>query len=76
MRDDLYEVDVVPFKGKKMLIPRKLRGIVLEGLHAAHQRTTSMRVNALIITTRPEYPFEQAVIDLCFLEGHDFPREC
>ena len=45
MRDDLYEVDGVPFKGKKMLIPRKLRGIVLEGLHAAHQGTTSMRAN-------------------------------
>ena len=45
MRDALYEVDGVPFKGKKMLIPRKLRGSVLEGLHAAHQGTTSMRAN-------------------------------
>ena len=106
MRHDLYEVDGVPFKGKKILIPRKLRGIVLEGLHAGHQGTTSMRANArerffwpgldaaitnfraqcrsckinapsrpvepFIITPPPEYPFEQAVIDLCFLEGHDF----
>ena len=89
-----------------MLIPRKLRGIVLEGLHAAHEGTTRMRANArerffwpgldaaitnfraqckncninapsrqvepLIITPRLEYLFEQAVIGLCFLEGHDF----
>ena len=37
MRDDLYLINGVPFKGKKMLIPKALRTIVLEGLHTAHQ---------------------------------------
>ena len=46
MRDDLYTIDSVPFKGKKMLIPKPLRPIVLEGLHAAHQGVSSMLANA------------------------------
>lgn len=46
MRDDLYVVEGVPFKGHKMLIPPKLRSRVLEGLHAAHQGVTGMRANA------------------------------
>ena len=46
MRDDLYTIDGVPFKGKKMLIPRALRPIILEGLHAAHQGVSSMLANA------------------------------
>ena len=32
MRDELYIIDGVPFKDKKMLIPRNLRALVLEGL--------------------------------------------
>ena len=31
MRDDLYVIEGVPFKGRKMLIPKSLRGRVLEG---------------------------------------------
>jgi hypothetical protein len=46
LRDELYTVDEVVFKGKKMLIPTKLRAAVLEGLHAAHQGVSSMRANA------------------------------
>ena len=46
MRDDLYLIDGVPFKGKKMLIPKALRAIVLEGLHTAHQGVSSMLANA------------------------------
>ena len=46
MRDELYTVDNVPFKGKKMLIPKNLRPSVLEGLHAGHQGVSSMLSNA------------------------------
>ena len=46
MRDDLYVVDGVPFKGRKMLIPSQLRAQVLEGLHAANQGVTGMLSNA------------------------------
>ena len=46
MKEDLYVIDDVIFKGIKMLIPLNLRRQVLEGLHAAHQGTTSMALNA------------------------------
>ena len=46
MKDDLYLIQGVPFKGKKMLIPASLRQTVLEGLHAAHQGVSSMLANA------------------------------
>ena len=46
MRDDLYVIDNVPFKGRKMLIPRNLRKQVIEGLHAANQGVTGMLANA------------------------------
>jgi len=46
MRDELYCIDNVTFKGRKMLIPKRLRGKVLEGLHAAHQGEVSMKFNA------------------------------
>jgi len=45
MKEDLYMIDGVPFKGK-MLIPKDLRSIVLEGLHAAHQGNISLLANA------------------------------
>ena len=42
MRDDLYLIDGVPLKGKKMLVPKALRKIVLKGLHTTHnQRVTT-----------------------------------
>ena len=46
MQDSLYEIDSVPFCNGKMLIPKKLRGQVLEGLHIAHQGPTGMLSNA------------------------------
>ena len=46
MRDNLYVIDDVIFKGKKMLIPKSLRRRVLTGLHAAHQGISSMRAYA------------------------------
>ncbi len=46
MREELYVIDGVPFKDKKMLIPQVLRAIVLEGLHAGHQGVNSMLANA------------------------------
>ena len=46
MRDDLYVIEGVPFKGRKMLIPESLRGRVLEGLHVAHQSVSGMQSNA------------------------------
>ena len=46
MRDEMYTIENVPFKGNKMLIPSDLRGRVLEGLHAAHQGVTGMLSNA------------------------------
>ena len=46
MQEELYVVDGVPFKNHKMLIPKSLRRIVLEGLHAAHQGVSSMLANA------------------------------
>ena len=46
MRHELYEIEGVPFKGCKMLIPKKLRGKILKGLHAANQGVTGMQANA------------------------------
>ena len=46
MREELYVVDGIPVKGYKMLIPKDLRRIVLEGLHASHQGVSSMMANA------------------------------
>ena len=46
MRDDLYTIEHVPFRDKKMLIPKPLRSRVLEGLHAAHQGVNGMLANA------------------------------
>ena len=46
MRNELYVVDTVPFKGRKMLIPSRLRPFVLDGLHAANQGVTGMLSNA------------------------------
>ncbi len=46
MREELYVIGNVPFKNRKMLIPRSLRPSVLEGLHAGHQGVTSMLANA------------------------------
>ena len=46
MKDSLYEIDNVPFCDAKMLIPKSLRGQVLEGLHIAHQGPTGMLSNA------------------------------
>ena len=46
MRDELYVIEGVPFKGKKMLVPHPLRPQILEGLHAANQGVTSMLSNA------------------------------
>jgi hypothetical protein len=46
MKDELYMIDNVPFKGKKMMIPKKLCGQILDGLHAAHQGVSSMKLSA------------------------------
>ena len=46
MKDNLYTVSGIPFKGKKMLIPKTLHPIILEGLHAAHQGVNGMLANA------------------------------
>ena len=46
MQDELYTIENVPFKGKKMLIPLELRPQVLEGLHAGNQGVTGMLANA------------------------------
>ena len=46
MKDNLYLIEGVPFKGKKMLIPKTLRPMVLEGLHGAHQGVSSMLAKA------------------------------
>ena len=46
IKDSLYVIDGVPFKGRKMLIPAALRPQVLEGLHAANQGVTGMMSNA------------------------------
>ena len=46
MKDDLYTVSGIPFKGKKMLIPKTLCSIVLEGLLAALQGVNDMLANA------------------------------
>lgn len=45
-KDELYVIDTVPFKGRKMLIPSILRPSVLDGLHAANQGVTGMLSNA------------------------------
>ena len=106
MRRELYVIENVPFKLRKMLIPCSLRQTVLKGLHAGHQGTTSMLANArarffwpgldaairqlrnqcrqcneqapsqheepVIISRPPEFPFEQAAMDLFHMEGHNF----
>ncbi len=46
MKDELYIIENVPFKGHKMLVPKCLRPQVLEGLHAANQGVTGMLSNA------------------------------
>jgi hypothetical protein len=46
MKDDLYIIEDVVFKGRKMLIPRKLRPEVFKGLHASHQGSSTMALNA------------------------------
>ena len=46
LKDELYLVENVPFKGHKMLIPKYLRPQVLDGLHAANQGASSMIANA------------------------------
>ena len=46
MRDELYVIENVPFKDRKMLIPQNLRSMVVEGLHAAHQGVSNMLLNA------------------------------
>ena len=46
MQAELYMISNVPFKGRKMLIPVKLRLRILEGLHAVHQGVSSMAANA------------------------------
>ena len=48
MHDELYTIDGVPFKDKKMLIPKNLRAQVLEVLHAAHQGVSSMLRNGML----------------------------
>jgi len=46
MKDDIYMIDHVPFKGRKMLIPKSLRRQIVEGLHSGHQGVSSMSANA------------------------------
>ena len=46
MREELYVIEGVPFKDRKMLIPKNLRATVLEGLHIAHQGVNNMLSNA------------------------------
>ena len=46
VREDLYVVENVPFKDHKMLVPKKLRSIVLEGLHSVHQGIKGLLANA------------------------------
>ena len=46
MADQLYCLDGVPIKEKKILIPRQLRAEVLEALHTAHQGVNEMMANA------------------------------
>eukprot|EP00112_Aurelia_sp_Birch-Aquarium-sp1_P001605 Seg1173.19 transcript_id=Seg1173.19/GoldUCD/mRNA.D3Y31 product="Retrovirus-related Pol polyprotein from transposon opus" pseudo=true protein_id=Seg1173.19/GoldUCD/D3Y31 len=46
VRDDLYTVNGVSLKDKRILIPRPLRAEVLECLHAAHQGVNGMLANA------------------------------
>ena len=106
MRDDLYVVQNVPFRGRRMLVPKSLRPQVLEGLHAAHQGVNGMLANArerlfwpgldaavrltraqcrqcnehspsqarepAIETVEPDIPFQQVVMDLFDLAGHQF----
>ena len=46
MRDDLFVVKNVVFKDRKMLIPKRLCPIVIDGLHASHQGVSGMKANA------------------------------
>ena len=44
MQNELYIIEGVPFKDRKMLIPRNLRTTVLEGFHVADQGVNSHAV--------------------------------
>ena len=46
IREDLYVIGNSVFRDKKMLIPRKLRGAIIDGLHASHQGVSSMKAYA------------------------------
>ena len=46
MKDSLFVIGSIPFKGRKMLIPKPLRKRILEGLHIAHQGVTGMLTHA------------------------------
>ena len=41
-REGLYTLDNVPMFGDRMFIPQKLRGTILDSLHAAHQGRSTM----------------------------------
>ena len=46
MKEELYEVDGVPFLHGRMLVPRSLRRQVLDVLHKAHQGVVGMKALA------------------------------
>ena len=46
MKEDLYEVDGVPFLHGRMLVPMSLRRQVLNVLHRAHQGVVGMKALA------------------------------
>ena len=46
MKEELYEVDGVPFLHGRMLVPEKLRRQVLDNLHQAHQGVVGMKARA------------------------------
>gem|GEM_PF-7027941 len=46
MRESLYEIDGVPLRDHKMLVPKCLRAEVTEALHGAHQGVNGMLNNA------------------------------
>ena len=46
LRDELFVIENVIFKDRKMLIPKKLRPIIMDGLHASHQGVSGMKANA------------------------------
>ena len=43
MKEELYEVDGVPFLHGRMLVPMSLRRQVLDVLHKAHQGVVGMK---------------------------------